>query len=85
MVGEGANVGTWAFLAEGAVLRPSRSVPDSTLSSGIPARVVGEHATEKTKSLWRKRKEQLIEVDYSNTRVGEKKTFDPGYCPVHLI
>ncbi len=65
VVGEGANVGTWAFLAEGAVLRPSRSVPDSTLSSGILERVVGEHATDKTKSLWRKRKQQSLDLNVS--------------------
>ena len=46
-----AKVGTWAAVAEGAVVRNRSEIPEEGIAAGVPAKVIGK-VTEEYKKLW---------------------------------
>ena len=50
-VSDFAEVGTWAAVGEGAVVKNKDKIPDESIAVGIPARVIGR-VSEDYKRLW---------------------------------
>jgi carbonic anhydrase/acetyltransferase-like protein (isoleucine patch superfamily) len=50
-----ADVGRWAVLAEGAVVKTRGRIPPGKLAAGVPARVIGDVSSETVK-LWKEYK-----------------------------
>ena len=51
VVSDFANIGVWAAVGEGAVVKSKSEIPDGAIAVGVPAKIIGS-VDEKYKKLW---------------------------------